>query len=165
MDRSGDLHLADADQSCIRYFSSGRKGGNACGCHALDRDNRADRPYHLFARDHNPGESGTDQLTEYVALLSGCFLDLVLCCMDALFYGRTCDRIAEQKLSLCTDAACGISGSVLFVRSHLAAQHSGRIDHADLRCSAYDGVTPIVSFGTGISMLIDTAAVFGYGGF
>lgn len=45
----------------------------------------------------------------------------VLCRMDPIFCRRAGDRLAESRVSLCPDAACGISRALFLVCCRLAA--------------------------------------------
>ena len=46
---------------------------------------------------------------------------IVLCRMDPIFCRRAGDRLVESRVSLCPDAACGISRALFLVCCRLAA--------------------------------------------
>ena len=102
-------------------FPPGRKGRTGCGGFALDRNRGADQPDSLLGGDYTFGEPRANSIPECLALSCCLVPHIVLCRMDPIFCRRAGDRLAESRVSLCPDAACGISRALFLVCCCLAA--------------------------------------------
>lgn len=101
-------------------FPPSREDRTGHGGSALDRDRGADQPNRLLGGDHTFGERRTNSIPKCLVLACCLVPHIVLCRMDPIFCQRARDCLAESRVSLYPDAACGISRALFFVCCRLA---------------------------------------------